>query len=492
LKRRDFIKGSFLAGLGNLWLPGLGRGQSSRPDSLPSVRNVIFYCYDGFSWEDFAKAKYFAQRHQGRTLTLERLFALGAVGNQTTHSLTSIVTDSAAASTAWGTGRKIVNAFLGMLPDGRKLTTILELAKEKGKATGLITTTRITHATPAGFSVHVDNRDKENEIAEAYLTLQPDVLLGGGARHFDPAARKDGLDLFAKYRAQGYDLLRTAADLEKTNASRLLGTFTASHVAYEIDRRFQNDPSPSLAQMTRKGLDVLAGYENGFVAQVEAGRIDHANHSNDPGACLWDILAADEALDVILEFIRRHPETLLLLTSDHGTGGGVIFGIGGAYRLTSPTFDKIQNWKASYEYARAQLGKMPSPNDVRDAVRRYTSLELTPDQAHIIVEALTHKTALPHEAAHNTQPDNTYAYALTGGDYDHPERLNISYATGQHTAGPVPLILYGAGITPKSLGMVDNVDCFRWMTDAIGVQFQNPAMTEGEALAISLPPVSGD
>lgn len=95
--------------------------------------------------------------------------------------------------------------------------------------------------------------------------------------------------------------------------------------------------APSLAEMTRRGLEVLSGYANGFVVQVEAGRIDHANHGNDSGGALWDILAADEALEVMLDFVDRTPNTLLILASDHGTGSGAVYGVGRNSLRASPS-----------------------------------------------------------------------------------------------------------------------------------------------------------
>ena len=176
MKRREFLTGTALAGLGAVAFPRMGKAQIIRPRvPVQKARNVILFVYDGFSWEDLAVVHHYANRHQGRTLALERLLALGTSGSMMTQSLTSIVTDSAAAATAWGTGRRTANANVGVFPDGQTLTTILELAKARGQATGLITTTRVTHATPAGFAAHIKDRNSEDEIALQYLELQPDV-----------------------------------------------------------------------------------------------------------------------------------------------------------------------------------------------------------------------------------------------------------------------------------------------------------------------------
>ena len=99
-----------------------------------------------------------------------------------------VITDSAAAGTALATGYKTDNGIVSQTPEGKTLYTVLENARNKGKATGLVTTTRITHATPAVFATHIDDRDNENAIAEQYVDSGVDVLLGGGLRHFIPRA----------------------------------------------------------------------------------------------------------------------------------------------------------------------------------------------------------------------------------------------------------------------------------------------------------------
>jgi alkaline phosphatase len=498
MNRRDMIRSGVMAAAGLVPLAGCasaGRGAAApvaaglgAAGGIPvgRARNVIFFAYDGFTYEDLATARYFAARHQeGRVLTLERLLNRGSSGSMLPHSLTAVVTDSAAASTAWSTGRKVVNGAVSMYPDGRRLTTILELARQNGRATGLITTTQITHATPACWVARVPERGMADDIAVQYLESGTEVLLGGGSRFFDPATRRDRRDLFADARQRGYEVLRSADDLRRTNASRLLGTFTEDHLPYEIDRRFQNVASPTLAEMTRRGLEVLSGYANGFVVQVEAGRIDHANHGNDPGGALWDILAADEALGVMLDFVDRNPDTLLILASDHGTGSGSVYGTGANYLRATPSFDRIANRRASYEHMLRVLGENPPADRITGAARDLFGLALSREQARQVSEALERRLAPGHPLAHRGNPSNAIHWLLTVGNEAEPEVLNINYATGAHTAGPVPLAVCGAGTTAAGLGVRDNTELFDWMLHALGIRYENPLLTEAEALRLT-------
>jgi alkaline phosphatase len=497
MKRRDLLKGGLLTAAAGVipWLGGCApaaRGAAptgpAAADRIPvgRARNVIFYAYDGFTYEDLATARFYAARHQdGRMLTVERLMRRGSSGSMLPHSLTSIVTDSSAASTAWSTGRKVVNGAVTMYPDERPLTHILELARANGKATGLITTTRITHATPAAWGSKVRHRDFEDEIAAQYLDLGADVLLGGGSRHFDAERRPDRRDLFAEFRQRGYAVLRTAEELRNSNASRMLGTFNVDHLPYEIDRRFQNVPSPTLAEMTRKGLEVLSGSANGFVVQIEAGRIDHANHGNDPGGALWDILAADEALDVLLHFVDRNPDTVLILASDHGTGSGAVYGTGANYRRASSDFDRITRHRASYAHLLDVLGENPPADRIVPAAQQFFGIALSRDQARQVSEVLERTLHPAHPLAHRDNPRNAIHWLLTAGNPADPISLNLNYASGAHTAGPVPLAVYGAGTTAAGLGIVDNTELFGWMLHALDIRFENPMMTEAEALRLA-------
>jgi alkaline phosphatase len=227
MKRRDLLRGGLALGLGGVLadeaLASTWRGAGAPAiltgrDRGVAARNIIFFALDGFSWDDFAAGQAFSRRHHGRPLALSRVFEGASSGSSETHSLGSVVTDSSAASSTWATGRKILNGTMNLGPDGTLLTPILELAQTEGRATGLITTTRITHATPAGWIARIDDRNREDDIALQYLAFRPDVLLGGGAVHFDPARRRDGRDVAAGFERGGYTLLRTAAELEASNA----------------------------------------------------------------------------------------------------------------------------------------------------------------------------------------------------------------------------------------------------------------------------------
>jgi alkaline phosphatase len=499
MKRRDLIRGGVLAGIASLTGLGCAAGATGLAAAGPAtngaagngrrrtVRNIIFFAYDGFNYEDLALARYFAAMQGRGPLELERMMAAGSVGSMLSHSLTSVVTDSSAASAAWAVGRKIVNGGVSMYPDGRELTTILELARDAGRATGLITTTRLTHATPAAWIAKVEDRGLEDEIAAQYFRFRPDVLLGGGRFHFAAGGREDGRDLEGEFARAGYRVVGTGDELGEAvrnarSARPVLGAFTDDHLPYEIDRRFQRAAGPSLAEITRSGLALLAGHPDGFVVQIEAGRIDHANHANDPGAAVWDILAADEAMGVVRDFVDRNPDTLLIMASDHATGGQGVYGYGSGYLLSTDALRTLDRARASSEYIRFDvLGREPEAAEVQAVVQEYMGVTITDGQAADAARVLARQLRLGHRNAHGVQPANSLYQIVSTSESGQADRPNVAFATGAHTAGLVPLLTYGAWDGPANLGVVDNTELFGWMTAALGIDFHNPEMTEAEA-----------
>ncbi len=479
MKRKEFFKTGLAAGIGSL-IPFNRRHIS--PAKSQKARNIIFFAYDGFSWEDFSSAQHYSIRNFGRPLHLQKLFQSGNGGSMASHSLTSMVTDSSAATTAWSTGRKIVNGSLSIYPDGNELTTILELAKAEGKATGIVTTTRITHATPAGWIAKHLNRRAEEEIADQFANFRADVMIGGGTRVFDHTRRSDGKDLFRPFIDAGYTVVTDPDKLASAGGSKLLATLNNTHIPYEIDRKFRGVKAPSLLEMSRKGVEVLNNAENGFVLHIEAGRIDHANHRNDAGTSLWETLAADETLGMLMDYTDRTPGTLLIMASDHATGGPCVYGVGERYRASSEIHEMLKQRTASFDWIMDQLDENPSEAMIKDVIEDATRIRVTSPQALMLQKAIAGDIEMPDHAAFPRQPIATIHHILKGGTNDEPTRLNINYATTQHTAGAVPAALYGNNVETKPFGLIDNTDLFTIMTDTLGIDYRNPEMSAEKAL----------
>jgi alkaline phosphatase len=323
---------------------GLAAGAAMQTDE--HARNVILLIGDGmgFSQTTLArmdKADWNLSQYENTSLCMDEMERTGYVS---TFSANSFVTDSAPASTAMATGYKTNNGVISQdaeaiqgLRDGKNLTTILEIAEDAGLSTGIITTTRITHATPAAFYAHVDNRDNESEIADQLLSSGVEVALGGGISYFigtndsSPASgkgkRNDDRNLIDEATAIGYAFVYngTAFDeVDAANTSKLLGLFDNSHMLYELQRLNSSNREPSLAAMTEKAISLLSQNPKGFFLMVEGGRIDHACHERSLDNTTADTLAFDEAVERALEFARTNNQTLVIVTADHECGGLVL------------------------------------------------------------------------------------------------------------------------------------------------------------------------
>ena len=278
--------------------------------TLNSPTNVIFCIGDGMGFEKVKAAGMYAHGKTG-TLSFE---AFPYQGEVTTHSADSPITDSAAAATAMATGSKVNNGVISTaLPgDGRELYTLLECFKDQGKRTGLISTTFLTHATPAAFGAHEPKRGNLAEIAEDYLNqTRPDVLLGGGGNGMTDAAAETA----------GYTVVTDRAGLLSLDADsvrRISGQFGDTNLPYEFDGV---GDLPHLSEMTAVALKMLAKNPTGFFLMIEGGRIDHAGHSNDIERNVFETLEFSRTVQVAFDWAKGRADTLIIVTADHETGG---------------------------------------------------------------------------------------------------------------------------------------------------------------------------
>jgi alkaline phosphatase len=289
------------------------------------VKNVILFIGDGMGLGPIALARMTAAGPDGK-LYMERMPVTGFVR---THSADAFVTDSAAAATALATGMKTNNGMVSVGPDGEKYLTTLEAVQSKGMLTGLIATSSVTHATPACFGAHNQSRQNQPEIAEGLLANKINLIFGGGREYFLPetkaeSKRKDEKNLILQAENLGYSYLQTAEQLDSAHGPYVLGLFQSGALTTE-------PPEPSLAELTQKALEILSQKEKGlfkkdrgFFLMVEGSQIDWACHSNDSDAAIRQLLLFDLAVKAGVDFARNNPQTLVIVTADHDTGGLVI------------------------------------------------------------------------------------------------------------------------------------------------------------------------
>ncbi|KAJ3293977.1 vacuolar alkaline phosphatase [Borealophlyctis nickersoniae] len=260
------------------------------------------------------------------------------VGSSRTRSSSSLVTDSAAGATAFSCVLKTYNGAIGVDQYKKPCGTVLEAAKAVGYHTGLVVTSRITHATPACFAAHVTSREFENDIAiheigNYTLGRTVDLMFGGGLCHFRPnsesdSCRLDNADVLQLAKKMGWNVGTDRASFDQLQAGSsslpVLNLFTIDHMSFEIDRNPLTEPS--LKEMAKKALDLLTeatkDSDKGFFLMIEGSRIDMAGHNNDPAAHVREILAYQEAISAVKEYVEAHSEnTVMISVSDHETGG---------------------------------------------------------------------------------------------------------------------------------------------------------------------------
>jgi len=325
------------------------------------AKNIIFMVPDGMGLSNVTAARIFQNGPNGNNLNLE---TLSEIGYQRTHSRNSTVTDSAAAAATWACGEKFNNNEISCHDNnGDKVcdangspVTILELAQKKGKATGLVATSTITHATPAVWAAHVHYRNCEIEIGRQYIEdTGVDVILGGGigpnqaGKNCEQYLGQEKNAVIDSAKSKGYEYAITKSEMDAAVASgakKVLGLFTLEGKTPET---FRVDPmiswpsnEPTLPEMTSAALDILEDDRDGFFLMVEGSQIDWANHANNLQYQIGETLAFDEAVKVVLDWTNAKPirkfQTLIVLVADHDCGG---FAVNGPYGTLSEAGDLI-------------------------------------------------------------------------------------------------------------------------------------------------------
>ena len=260
-------------------------------------------------------------------------------GTSRTRSNSSWVTDSAAGATAFSCLLKTYNGAIGVDPHQNPCGTVLEAAKMANYLTGLVVTTRITDATPASFSAHVDYRSQEDQIAEQQISSgMVDLMIGGGLQHFVSGGRKDGRDIIkelgsnwttANDPASFFNVYNQKNITESEVTLPFISLFEMGDVPFQIDVENMAYSGPSLKEEAELALRLLhssPNNEKGFFLLIEGSRIDHCGHNNDAACIPRELIAFDEAFNYVKTFADEHPDEdfILFSTSDHETGGMTI------------------------------------------------------------------------------------------------------------------------------------------------------------------------
>ena len=433
------------------------------------AKNLIVLIVDGCSAEQYTFARWF----KGAPLSFDP-YRVGAIR---TYIADSVIADSAPAASAFATGVRTSDKFISVGPHKdtisgapvppedlryRPVATLLEGAKLLKKSTGIVATSRVSHATPAAFMAHTASRTNEDDIIEQAVYQGIDVVFGGGKRHLFPkeikGRRVDGENLYDYLKGWGYQIIENRADMQKAHSARVFGMFAPSHMDPEIDRPRLHPDQPTLEQMTHKAIEILSQDPDGFFLMVEGSQVDWACHANDPAYLLSDLLAYDQAVATALDFAKRDGRTLVLAMSDHNTGG---FSIGNHASDGLYPQMKVEAFLEPFRKMQVSSARMwdlidpdPTPAQVKAVVKEGWALDISDEEAQRILSL-----------ARSFKDDAYYAI----GEVLCPRYTYVGWTTHGHCGGDVPLHAFGPG---KPSGVLAAPDIARVCATALGFDLE--------------------
>jgi len=444
MNRRNFFKNGSLFALGTALLHPFDSLANEigydTTDKNKKAKNIIVVVSDGMSIGTLNMADLYLSRKTGVGSNWLDLYKKNKVSRALMDmaSASSIVTDSAAASSSWGGGVRIENGGLNVSKSGEAHLPIWQKFKTSGKKAGCVTSVPITHATPAGFCVNSKSRNAQQDIAEKYLEQKFDVMMGGGDDYFSSDKRKDKKDMYQDFRSKGYQVVSTKQAMLSAETNKpILGIFNDNALPYAIDRANNKElvqNIPTLAEMTKKAIETMKDHSEGFVLQVEAGKVDWAAHGNDIAGLIHDQIDHDEAVQVAMDFAEQDGETLVIITTDHGNANpGVIYGSD-----ANDNFDSIQNYKHTNEWILNGIGKETSISQIKERIDYANNIALSNEECKQLLDY--YKDIPKANGLYNPKhlPFNILA------TMQKPHN-SVGWISMQHSADYVELAMFGPG-----------------------------------------------
>lgn len=281
------------------------------PPKGKKVKNVILMIGDGMSLMHV----YTAWTCNRGKLWLENAQYTGL---SKTWCSNRLITDSGSGGTSLATGHKTIYHAVGVDPEGKPLTTLVDVAKGLGKDAGLAVTCRLWDATPCDFCGHNIDRDNEQELIGDYPDSGIDYVFGGGAKFF--TNRKDGRNIFEELQQKGYHVSRTWDDLENWNTSKVFC------VPFDVDTPLPDERGDLLARAALKGINLMNKNKNGFFMMIEGSQLDDYGHFNQLDLLMKETLDFDQTIGKVMKWAAEDGETLVVVTADHETGGLTLVG----------------------------------------------------------------------------------------------------------------------------------------------------------------------
>lgn len=401
--------------------------------TLAAPKNIIYMIGDGMGPAYLAGYRYFSDNPQ--TAEVENtVFDELWLGMASTYpDDDTYVTDSAAGATALATGVKSYNGAISVNRQHIPINTMMQLAKKLGKANGIVASSQINHATPASFLAHNKSRRNYNDIADMYVDYRiegkpvADLMLGGGTDYFI----RDDRNLVGEFKQLGYQYADSWQSLDTLTRLPALALLDKEGLPAALGAT-QN---AQLATLTDKALQLLTPASKGFVLMVEGSQIDWCGHDNDIACAMAEMNDFAKAINVAKAYVDAHPDTLLVITADHETGG-MSLGAAGVYQWLP---DVIRNVKATGRNIARQLKQADSEEAALAKWFELTAITLTAEEQQQLRSTLTQD-----EKAIRTLSNKLVAkYSYTG------------WTSGGHSAADVAVLAYGNN-AKDFIGFQDN------------------------------------
>lgn len=414
------------------------------------IKNVIFMIGDGMGPTYNTAYRYF--KDDISTPYMEKTaFDEYLVGMQETYPWDpdENITDSAAAATSMAAGIKTYNNAIAVDVDKNEVETVLEKAKKDGKATGLVASSQVNHATPASFGAHDESRHNYNDIADDYIDEKIngkpkiDVILGGGTSYFE----REDRNLVEEFQQEGFSYVTTKKELLEDDSEQVLGLFAPVGLDKAIDR---SEEQPSLKDMTESALDRLSDDKDGFFLMVEGSQIDWAGHDNDIVAAMSEMEDFEAAFESAIEFAKEDGHTLVITTADHSTGGFAM-GINGEYKWDPAPL------KAAERTPDFMAAEIAGGADVEEVLNQYIHLDLTNEEINSVIEAA--------QSGDATTIDNAIEKIFD-------IRSGTGWTTGGHDGVDVNVYAYGPQ-ADKFIGLHDNHEVGQMVIDILNNKRNN-------------------
>jgi alkaline phosphatase len=447
--------------------------------SQDSIKNVILMIPDGCSTALLSITRQYAQYHDASytSLPIDAYFC----GMVMTHCSDAPIGDSAPTTSCYVTGQPSQKGFVSTYPvktdhdlypiDATRvyqpMATVLEAARIlKHKATGLVFTCEFPHATPADCAAHTYNRSDYGAIAPQMVHNHIDVVIGGGTTYLTDQLADD-------LKAEGYQVfLNDKRGMQATKTGKMWALFNKSCMDYEIERKTAEEPS--IAEMTKKAIELLSQKEEGFFLMVEGSKVDWAAHDNDVKSAILDFLAFNDAVQVAIDYARNNSNTVVLVLPDHGCGGinlGSRHSNSGYSKLSLEEIMKPLDKYTRSTWSVAEMIKESKIDQIPELMEKYYQITLTEEELDRIYHSKDFKNSpFPKEERKESSLTKTIARIV----YD---RTCFGTTTYGHTGEDVFMACYHP-YNDQPKGVISNIEVNQYLCRQLGITGQLPDLTE--------------